>query len=86
MLHCRRTNDSVYAEVPTLRPEILFLTVFFLIMYLIPIIVGFTWVRVDADRSGQPGILWAVLTIPFGWLSVLVYVALRAIGTSGVPR
>jgi hypothetical protein len=69
-----------------LRPEILFLPVFFLIMYLIPIIVGFTWVRVDADRSGHPGILWAVLTIPFGWLSILVYVALRTVRTSSMPR
>jgi hypothetical protein len=69
-----------------LRPEILFLPAFFIIVYLIPIIVGFTWIRVDADRSGQPGILWAVLSIPFGWLSVLVYLALRTIRTSSTSR
>jgi hypothetical protein len=69
-----------------LRPEILLLPAFFLIVYLIPIFVGFTWVRVDADRSVQPGILWAVLTVPFGWLSVLVYLALRAVRTSSTPR
>jgi hypothetical protein len=66
-----------------MRPEILCLPVIFLAMYLIPIILGFTWIRLDADRSGQPGGLWAVLTIPFGWLTVLVYVAIRALRASG---
>jgi hypothetical protein len=68
--------------VDILRPEILFLPGFLILLYLIPIFVGFTWIRVDADRSGQPGILWAVLTIPFGWLTILVYVALRTVRTS----
>jgi len=35
-------------------------------------------VRADANRHGQPGWLWAVLTIPFGWLAILIYVAIRA--------
>jgi hypothetical protein len=62
-----------------MRPEI-FLPLFFLIVvYSIPILLGFIWVRVDADRSGQPGILWALLTIPFGWLALLVYLAVRAV-------
>ncbi len=44
---------------------------------MISIFVGFTWLRLDADHSGQPGILWAVLTIPFGWFAVLLYVVIR---------
>jgi hypothetical protein len=64
------------------RPELILLPVFFIIVYAIPIIVGFTWVRVDADRAGQPGILWAVLTVPFGWLAVLVYLVVRAVRTT----
>ncbi len=54
---------------------------FFLIGWLIPIIVGFTMVRQDADRLGQPGILWAALTIPFGWLAILAYVIVHAVIT-----
>lgn len=69
-----------------MRPEILLLPAFLIIMYLIPILVGFTWVRADADRSGQPGTLWAVLSIPFGWFTVLVYLALRSVRASGAPR
>ncbi|MGO8949730.1 MAG: hypothetical protein ACLQUY_19170 [Ktedonobacterales bacterium] len=61
-----------------MRPE-LFFPLF--ILYVIPIIVGFTWVRLDANRSGQPGILWAVLAIPFGWFAVLVYVVIRFVRT-----
>lgn len=69
-----------------LRPEAVFFLLFFVIVYAIPIIVGFTWVRTDANRSGQPGILWALLTIPFGWLAVLVYLAIRAIRTPSPQR
>lgn len=50
----------------------------FLAGWLLPIILGFTAVRADADQHGQPGWLWAVLTIPFGWLTILIYVAIRA--------
>jgi len=60
-----------------IRPEFSLFFVFVLLLYVAPIIVSFTWVRSDADRIGQPGILWAVLSIPFGWLSVLVYAAIR---------
>jgi hypothetical protein len=52
------------------------LVLFFL--FVVPILVGFAWIRIDADRSGQPGILWALLTIPLGWLAVLVYLAIRS--------
>lgn len=44
-----------------------------------PIIVGFTFVRVDANRIGQPGWLWAFLTIPLGWIAILAYLVVRAI-------
>lgn len=49
----------------------------FAIIVLLPIILGFTYVRSDANRVGQPGWLWAVLTIPLGWLALLVYAVLR---------
>ncbi|HZC06619.1 MAG TPA: hypothetical protein VE338_13370 [Ktedonobacterales bacterium] len=46
-------------------------------LFILPIIVGALWVAPDATRRGQPGWLWALLTIPFGWLAVIVYAALR---------
>ena len=69
-----------------IRPELLILLLFFLIVYAIPILLGFIWIRVDADRSGQPGILWAVLTIPFGWTAVLVYLVVRAVRRPVSPQ
>jgi len=45
----------------------------------IPIIIGFFWMWQDANRRGQVGWLWALLTIPFGWITVLVYLALRSV-------
>jgi hypothetical protein len=65
------------------RPEFLPVCAYFIFGFIIPIILGFTWIRPDADRSGQPGGLWAVLTIPFGWITVLVYVAIRSLRASG---
>lgn len=47
-----------------------------------PIIIGFAFVRVDADRIGQPGWLWAVLTVPLGWIAILGYVIVRALTTA----
>jgi hypothetical protein len=44
---------------------------------IIPILVGLFWIAPDARRRGQPGWLWALLTIPFGWITVLVYAVLR---------
>jgi hypothetical protein len=51
-----------------------------------PILVGFIWIRADADRSGQPGILWAVLTLPFSWLAVLAYLVVRALRPASSQR
>lgn len=42
-----------------------------------PIVVGFAWILPDANRRSMPGWLWALLTIPFGWLSVLAYAIVR---------
>ena len=60
----------------------LFFVAMLFAIWLLPIILGFTVVRADANRQGQPGWLWAVLTIPFSWLTILIYVAIRA-ATSG---
>lgn len=46
-----------------------------------PILIGFGFIRADANRNGQPGWVWALLTIPFSWLAVLVYVIVRAVVT-----
>lgn len=46
---------------------------------IIPWIVGFAWMLPDANRRGQPGLLWALLTIPLGWLAVLGYLIARAV-------
>jgi hypothetical protein len=43
-------------------------------------VLGFTFVRADADRLGQPGWLWALITIPLGWLALLAYLIVRAVG------
>lgn len=45
----------------------------------IPVIVGFLWMLPDANRHGQPGWLWALLTIPFGWITIILYALVRAI-------
>lgn len=44
---------------------------------LIPLLIALLWVRPDANRRGQPGWLWALLTLPFGWLTLLVYAFVR---------
>jgi hypothetical protein len=52
--------------------------VFFILLFVIPWIIGLTYVRRDANRRGQPGWLWALVTFPFGWLAVLAYLLVRA--------
>ena len=47
-----------------------------------PVIIGFAWVWPDANRLGQPGWLWAVLTILLGWLALIAYVVVRGISIS----
>jgi hypothetical protein len=41
------------------------------------VVNGFTYVRTDANRHGQPGWLWGVLAIPLGWPAILPYVITR---------
>ena len=47
--------------------------------FLLPIILGFTVVRADANRLGENGMVWALLTIPLGWLTILAYMVVRAL-------
>ena len=56
---------------------------FLALLFVIPWIIGLTYVRRDANRRGQPGWLWALVTFPFGWLSVLAYLIVRAAGPRG---
>jgi hypothetical protein len=58
---------------------------FLTLLWIAPIVIGFTYVRADANRRGQPGWLWGVLAIPLGWLAILAYVVTRAI-TSAQPQ
>ena len=62
-----------------IRPEALI----FFVLLLLPWILGFTFVRADANRHGQPGWLWAVLTLPLGWIAILGYVVVRALLPQG---
>ncbi len=56
-----------------------------LLFVLIPVLVGFLWIRPDANTRGQPGLLWALLTLPLNWVAVLAYLVVRAFTTSA-PR
>ena len=47
--------------------------------FLLPIILGFTVIRADANRLGEHGWAWALLTLPLGWLTILAYVVVRAL-------
>jgi hypothetical protein len=58
---------------------------FLTLLWIVPVVIGFTYVRADANRQGQPGWLWGVLAIPFGWLAILAYVVTRAV-TSAQQR
>ena len=49
------------------------------ILVVAPWVIGFAWVRPDANQRGQPGFLWALLTIPLSWVAVLAYLIVRAI-------
>jgi hypothetical protein len=59
---------------------------FALVIFIIPIVIGFAYILPDASRRGQPGLLWALLTIPFNWTAVLVYVIVRSVQRPEVPR
>lgn len=48
-------------------------------MTVVPWAIGFVYVRHDADRRGQPGWLWALLTIPLSWLAIFGYLIVRSL-------
>jgi hypothetical protein len=50
-----------------------------LLGFVVPWIIGFTYIPPDANRRGQPGLLWALLTLPLGWITVLAYAVVRAL-------
>ena len=52
--------------------------VFFVVFLLIPWIIGLTYIRADANRHGQAGWLWALVTFVLGWIAVLAYLIVRA--------
>ena len=56
------------------------------LFFLPPILIGFFWRRHDADRRGQPGLLWALLTIPLSWVAVLVYLVVRAFSSPNTAQ
>jgi hypothetical protein len=58
----------------------------FVVIFLIPIIIGFAYILPDANRRGQPGLLWAVVTIPFNWTAVIAYLIVRAVQRSSAPQ
>ena len=70
-----------FTEVHSLGLDIIpvLSSLLFILVFLVPIGIGFTWLRSDANRIRQPGILWAILTIPFGWLILLAYLIVRAL-------
>ncbi len=53
-----------------------------LAFFLLPPFIGFGYIRTDADRSGQPGWLWAVSTLALGWLAVLAYLITRYLSST----
>jgi hypothetical protein len=52
--------------------------VFFVVFLVIPWIIGLTYIRTDANRHGQAGWLWALVTFVLGWIAVLAYLIVRA--------
>jgi hypothetical protein len=45
----------------------------------VPVLIGFLWIWRDANQRGQPGWLWALVTIPLHWLALLAYIVVRAL-------
>jgi hypothetical protein len=68
------------------HPAALFFALMLFMATVLPILIGFIWIRPDANRRGQPGVLWALLTIPLSWLAVLVYLIVRALTEPAISR
>ncbi|HEV7215454.1 MAG TPA: hypothetical protein VGP33_10055 [Chloroflexota bacterium] len=60
------------------RPEACFCG----LLYFLPFIIGVGWVMPDANRRGQPGWLWAALTLPLSWVALLAYVVVRGLSST----
>ena len=59
---------------------IIFLPALFVLV--VPCLIGFGYVLPDANRRGQPGWLWALLTVPLGWIALLAYLVVRSLQTT----
>ena len=57
-----------------------------LMICVLPLIVGFRYIRPDADRIGQPGIVWALLTFPLSWLALVFYLVVRLLASALAAR
>lgn len=68
------------------HPYMVALFLMFVVGSLLPIALGFLWMRSDADARGQPGLVWALLTIPFAWVAVLVYLIVRSLTPPATVR
>jgi hypothetical protein len=55
---------------------------FALFFLVAPWIVAFTWMQPDANRRGQPGVVWALGALPLGWLAILAYLVTRTVADS----
>ena len=64
----------------------LIFSLFWLGFFLGAPIIGFAYIRGDADQSGQPGWLWALATVFTSWVGVLAYLVVRALGSTPLPR
>lgn len=47
--------------------------------FVVPVLAGALWIWRDANRRGQPGVIWALLTLPLGWFTVLAYLVVRTL-------
>lgn len=63
-----------------------FFGIVMLVAVLASMLIGFLWIRPDANTRGQPGLLWALLTIPLNWVAVLGYLIVRAVTVPAAPR
>lgn len=69
-----------------MHPYQLLMLLMIVLGVLVPILIGFLWILPDANRRGQPGLIWALLTIPLNWVAVLAYVVVRALTAPNAAR
>jgi hypothetical protein len=49
-----------------------------IVLWIMPWMLAFTWLRRDARRRRLPGLLWALVTLPLGWLGIVGYLIMRS--------